>query len=460
MKYINLKTFALMLSASGLIAMTGCGSSGTPTDYQFVSSPVPPSGENVAPVANAGEDQTVKQCTKITVDGSKSYDEDGQIVSYVWFAPDGQKLGEGAILEYTMSLPVPPGDYIITLVVTDDEGATASDTVTITFEDYKLSVTNKGVVYADFNGSNIKDMEFSSDGSKLYAAVSTGGTTGGGNSVEKGLTILDFETNTTEHIDTGYYGRYVKLSKDEKTAYVSGGGDDWFSFIDMETKTVRKQIDLNDYHSGIAITADGTKAYVGWESEGIAILDLQAENNVSRLILNDNGNYANTVILSKDEKTLFVTESMEGFVIYDLINNTFDTVVTSGSNQYAADFALSSDEKTAYVTLGVDGGVDIIDIDGKSISDTVLDINGTDQFSMTRQVKVSWDDKLLFVADKDYDDMLFVIDLEDNYKVSSVKNTSGTQCKGPESVEISVDGSKVLLGCRNGVIVEFDISCQ
>ena len=462
MKLLNNKTTTLLLSSLAILALSGCGTEGAPSERGLSGTPVvtPPVDGNTPPVANAGTDQTIKQCTKITLDGTKSYDEDGNIASYEWFAQDGQKVGEGATFEYTMTLPVPVETYTVTLLVTDNEGAQAQDAMNITFEDYNLTVTNKGVIYNDFDGSAIKDMEFSTDGKKLYTAAARSASNGG-DDIPNGLTILDLETNITTHIEVGdSHSRYVKLSKDEQTAYLTGGDDYYFAFIDLTNNTVRKIVDLDDYAVGIAVTADGTKAYVGWETQGVAVMDLQTEQNTSRLILNDNDNYANTVILSQDEKTLFVTESGDGFVSYDLVNNTFETIATDGGSEYAADFALSSDEKTAYVTLGGDGGMDIIDIEGKNIITRVLDINGTDQLSKTRQVKATWDDKLLFVADMDYDNTLFVVDLNDNNKITQVKNTSGITCKKPDAVEISPDGSKVFLGCGNGVVAEFDIGCQ
>ena len=42
MKYTNFKTLALMLSASALLALTGCGSEGTSTDSGFGSTTPPP----------------------------------------------------------------------------------------------------------------------------------------------------------------------------------------------------------------------------------------------------------------------------------------------------------------------------------------------------------------------------------------------------------------------------------
>jgi hypothetical protein len=89
--------------------------------------------EPVPPVANAGVDQTVTDTDNsgmedVTLNGSASFDPDGGgIVSYEW--KEGATV-LGATASINPSLPV--GVHTITLTVTDDEGATASDDVQIT----------------------------------------------------------------------------------------------------------------------------------------------------------------------------------------------------------------------------------------------------------------------------------------------------------------------------------------
>ena len=90
---------------------------------------------NQPPVANAGTDVTVQLPTSgITLDGSLSYDSDGTIVAYKWVKISGPT---------TFSLLTPSaattvlnnmvaGTYVFRLTVTDDKGATNTDTVTVT----------------------------------------------------------------------------------------------------------------------------------------------------------------------------------------------------------------------------------------------------------------------------------------------------------------------------------------
>ncbi|MFW6154893.1 MAG: PKD domain-containing protein [Planctomycetota bacterium] len=89
-------------------------------------------GANQPPVADAGPDQTVRDNNKngsedVTLDGSGSYDPDGTIVGYVWKEGDTQ-IATGVSPTVTLSVAV----HTIDLTVTDDGGATATDTVVIT----------------------------------------------------------------------------------------------------------------------------------------------------------------------------------------------------------------------------------------------------------------------------------------------------------------------------------------
>ncbi|HYF15735.1 MAG TPA: PKD domain-containing protein [Phycisphaerales bacterium] len=90
---------------------------------------------NAAPSANAGPDQTVTDFDNggsetVTLDGSASADSDGTIVSYEWL--EGATPLAPASATPTLDASLPVGPHTITLRVTDDDGATATDTVLVT----------------------------------------------------------------------------------------------------------------------------------------------------------------------------------------------------------------------------------------------------------------------------------------------------------------------------------------
>ncbi|MEN6384976.1 MAG: LamG-like jellyroll fold domain-containing protein [Phycisphaerales bacterium] len=92
----------------------------------------PPTPTNLAPTANAGQDQTVQDTDgngsqSVTLNSAGSSDSDGTISSYTWLE-NNASIASGA--SPTVNLTV--GTHTITLRVTDNGGLTATDIVVIT----------------------------------------------------------------------------------------------------------------------------------------------------------------------------------------------------------------------------------------------------------------------------------------------------------------------------------------
>jgi len=106
------------------------------------------------PVAKAvfsDEDETVRDITitlgeSVNFDGSLSTDSDGEIKSYSWDFGDGSS-GDGAITshEYTEE----KDEYTITLLVTDADGLTSTDTINVTVQKLNLPTAVIKVFTAD-----------------------------------------------------------------------------------------------------------------------------------------------------------------------------------------------------------------------------------------------------------------------------------------------------------------------
>lgn len=96
---------------------------------------------NTAPVADAGGDQSVSLGDTVSLDGSESYDEDGDVLTYTWSVvetPDDSALVSGDIddrySEVTSVVPDVAGDYTMRLKVEDSADSDA-DKVTVTVEE-------------------------------------------------------------------------------------------------------------------------------------------------------------------------------------------------------------------------------------------------------------------------------------------------------------------------------------
>ena len=89
---------------------------------------------NDVPVANAGADQSVSpgaNCTAaVTLDGSQSSDPDGNALTFEWTS-GGVVVGSSASVNLTLA----PGTHTFTLTVSDGQGGTATDEVSIVVAD-------------------------------------------------------------------------------------------------------------------------------------------------------------------------------------------------------------------------------------------------------------------------------------------------------------------------------------
>jgi len=125
-------TSATAINDNGDIAGTGT-LNGMPHGFLLSNGTIsgPPPAPNQLPVAVASADvYSGKAPLVVTFDSSASTDTDGAIATdgYSWDFMDGSVSTEAnPSHEFTT-----PGTYQVTLTVTDDQGATASDSITIT----------------------------------------------------------------------------------------------------------------------------------------------------------------------------------------------------------------------------------------------------------------------------------------------------------------------------------------
>ena len=118
-------------------------------DGTFNSAPatVTITSENSAPVAVAGPDQSVKSGDTVTLDGSKSYDVDGDAITYLW-SFTSKPAGSSAVLsDPTAVRPTftvdQPGIYVAQLIVNDGQLSSDPSRVMIMTTDTK-PVANAG----------------------------------------------------------------------------------------------------------------------------------------------------------------------------------------------------------------------------------------------------------------------------------------------------------------------------
>ncbi len=91
---------------------------------------------NTAPVADAGDDQEALVSSVVALDGSASYDADGDALDYQWEISSAPSGSAAALINASFSNPqfVPdlPGAYTVSLVVSDGAADSTADQVVIT----------------------------------------------------------------------------------------------------------------------------------------------------------------------------------------------------------------------------------------------------------------------------------------------------------------------------------------
>lgn len=258
------KTFKALLSGARIHKITlkvtdDDGATSSDTVIITITDKSNPSLTNVAPVANAGADQSVQENQNVTLNGSASSDSDGNIVKYEWFEGNSL-LGSGKT--FTKN-DFSKEKHTITLKVTDDDGATSSDTVvvnittditsptatilpadnaidvsidsnvTITFsEDMNISTFTNGNIILSKGGINVNYTK-TQNGNKLiidpvdmfyfnanYNVTIQNVTDLAGNKISTNPTTITFAT-----INPSLDDKVLKTG--QKTCYDTNSSDDW-----------------------------------------------------------------------------------------------------------------------------------------------------------------------------------------------------------------------------------------
>lgn len=109
-----------------MLQTSDAGATGVEVDRMLVMQQ--PDVQNIPPVAQAGPDATAYVGESTTFDGSLSTDADGSIAQWAWDFGDGSS-SQGAQASHAYASP---GVYEAVLTVTDDAGASATDTTRVT----------------------------------------------------------------------------------------------------------------------------------------------------------------------------------------------------------------------------------------------------------------------------------------------------------------------------------------
>ena len=156
MRTLKRQVLGMAAISAVLLLLAGCGGGGDDDGEG------PPA--NRSPRANAGPDQIVDAGSTVTLDGSGSSDSDGTIASYQWTQTPETTVSLSNANEASASFTAPQVDMAVTLTfrltVTDDDGATDPDTVSVTVQPVTVTmptetVSLSGTVIDHFTGNAI-----------------------------------------------------------------------------------------------------------------------------------------------------------------------------------------------------------------------------------------------------------------------------------------------------------------
>ncbi|MEM8493564.1 MAG: S8 family serine peptidase [Pseudomonadota bacterium] len=115
------------------VVLTACGGGGGGSSS---GGGAPPPVPNAAPIAEAGANQDVASGATVTLNGDGSSDSDGMLSSFQWQQTEGTEVALENTDQPSITFTVPTlnadEDLVFVLTVTDDDGATSSDSVTVT----------------------------------------------------------------------------------------------------------------------------------------------------------------------------------------------------------------------------------------------------------------------------------------------------------------------------------------
>jgi serine protease len=135
---VQMRVVLICAIAAWLTACGGGGGDAPPASTNNVPAPV-------APEADAGGDRAAMRGSAVTLDGTASSDPDGNIVSFAWTQTAGPTVtltnADQAQVSFTAPDLADPTDLEFELTVTDNDGLSASDSVTITVVPQTFSIS-------------------------------------------------------------------------------------------------------------------------------------------------------------------------------------------------------------------------------------------------------------------------------------------------------------------------------
>jgi len=214
------------------ILIAGCGGGGG--DDTTTTS-------NNTPIADAGIAQTISQDQLVTLDGSGSYDSDGDTLTYSWSQVSGAPitLDNPTSVSPTFDSPDSGGDVVIELIVNDGTIDSAPSQVTITF-------TYVDSVIATFSNSSLQRIFADPVRPAIYIT----------DALQNVVHVIDTTNNTlVTSIPVGSQPTKMDMNVNADSLFVMNSGGSSITVIDPDTLRVKSTLNLPVSPYAIAVSS-------------------------------------------------------------------------------------------------------------------------------------------------------------------------------------------------------------
>jgi YVTN family beta-propeller protein len=257
------------------------------------------------------------------------------------------------------------------------------------------------------------------------------------NKEDRSLVIVDPSNNKVSgRVPVGDGPHEITVSSDGKFAFVGNYGSrepgNTISVIDLTQQKEIRRVDLGPLRRPHGMFFAGGKVYFTAEVNKLIGRYDPASNQIDWL-LGTGLNGTHMVLASKDLNTIFTANiGSDSILVLERGSNPLNwnsTVIPVGKGPEGLD--LSSDGKELWTAHSRDGGVSIIDVAGKKVTET---FNANTKRS--NRLKFSLDGKLVLISDLDGGELV-VLDRASRKELKRIKLG-----KMPEGILIPPDGSR------------------
>jgi YVTN family beta-propeller protein len=257
------------------------------------------------------------------------------------------------------------------------------------------------------------------------------------NKDEAALVIVDPATRkVVGRVPTGESPHEVAVSSDGKLAFVANYGaqtpGQTISIIDLAARKEQRRLDLGGLRRphGIFVAGDGKVYFTAEVNRLIGRYDPSA-GQIDWLM--GTGQTGTHMVLVSRDQTRIATANIgsDSITIMERGNNALawnQTVIAVGKGPEAIDF--SPDEREIWTAHSRDGGVSIIDVATKKVTQTL-----SLQTKRSNRLKFTPDGKLVLVSDLDAGELV-VLDAPGRKEIKRLKLG-----KNPEGILVAPDGA-------------------